>query len=119
MTNAQLVKAIAGQAERKICESGAVAGTKKHSYAKKLLDRYQRMYGDRGLRTEVSVMNRKKVPYGTPGSVRLDVLEGPVNNPTAAYDYKFGAGGLTPSRIGRVQSVTGYGTGFPVNGVRP
>ena len=62
-------------------------GTLDHAYAKRLLDRYQRMFGDRGLVTERSFIGGLEVPYGSKGSVRLDVLD---VNTGAVWDYKFG-----------------------------
>jgi hypothetical protein len=65
---------------------GRLAGIDKHAYAARLLNRYQSMFGYRGLETEVSYLNGLRVPYGTAGSVRLDVLEAASRS---AYDYKF------------------------------
>jgi len=90
----------------------------KHGYAERLLKRYQRMFGDRGLRTEVSVISGQEFQYGTAGSVRLDVLEGSIRNPTAIYDYKFGMSGLMPGRINQLRSVGGYPS-VPIIPVRP
>ncbi|WP_433958703.1 RHS repeat-associated core domain-containing protein [Cytobacillus horneckiae] len=73
-TNEQLVQEIATRAEKKIGGAGSVAGTKKHTYAKDLLDRYQSIYGDRGLKTETSWLNNQQVPYGTKGSARLFLI---------------------------------------------
>jgi RHS repeat-associated protein len=117
-TNAQLVQDIAVRAERKIGGTGAVPGTKKHGYAKKLLNRYQDIYGDRGLRAEVSVIDRRVVDYGTSGSVRIDVLEGGILNPSNVYDYKFGRTGLTNSRVNQIRSVGNY-PNVPIIEVRP
>ena len=86
LSNEELVQKAATLAERKIGGTGKVAGTQKHAYAKKLIDRYQNIYGDRGLKTETSWINRRSVPYGTRGSTRIDVLD-TVNK--CAYDYKF------------------------------
>jgi hypothetical protein len=76
------------------------------------------MFGQRGLQTEVSVINGAKVPYGRAGSVRLDVLEGSIRNPTAIYDYKFGTAGMTPARINQIRNVGGY-PNVPIVTVRP
>jgi hypothetical protein len=118
-TNAELVQDIATRAEAKIGGTGRFAGTDKHVYAKKLLDRYQDIFGQRGLQTELSVIGGREVPYGTAGSVRLDVLEGNVANPNAIYDYKFGASGLSNGRINQIQTVTGYGPSVPIIPVHP
>jgi RHS repeat-associated protein len=63
--------------------------------------------------TEVSYLNGEVVPYGTPGSVRLDVVEGPLTSPTALYDLKTGGATLTPGRIDQILSHV------PVNGNVP
>jgi hypothetical protein len=85
-TNQELLQAIATRAELHVGRPGAVAGTLKHTYAETLLNRYQNIYGYRGLDTEVSYVGGSRVPHSTPGSARLDV-EDTVNN--LAYDYKF------------------------------
>ena len=86
LSNEDLVQKAATLAERKVGGTGRVPGTQKHSYAKNLIDRYQSVYGDRGLRTETSWKNHRQVSYGTKGSARIDVLD-TANN--CAYDYKF------------------------------
>ena len=83
--------------------SGALQGIKKHAYAKRLLDRYQSIYGDRGLKTEVSYKGRKQVTYGTSGSARIDVLD---TNANASFDYKFVGNppGLNSRQASRIQT---------------
>ena len=49
-------------------------------------------------------MNGQPVLRGTPGSVRLDVVEGGVLCPTCVYDLKTGSAVLTPNRIQQIQS---------------
>ena len=87
-----------------------------------MLNRYQSIYGDRGLSTEVRYVQQQVWQPGTGmptrGSVILDVVDGPVGNPTAIYDYKFGAAGLTPGRIGEIRTVTGF-QNTPIIQVRP
>jgi RHS repeat-associated protein len=127
-TNAQLVDDVgtrAGEWAQRSRQQTTLAnvsprtvGIKQHTYAKKVLDRYQRMFGDRGLQTEVSVIGGREVSYGSAGSVRLDVIEGSVRNPTAIYDYKFGAAGLTQKQINKIQNVGGYHN-VPIIEVRP
>ncbi|MCT2278010.1 DNRLRE domain-containing protein [Micromonospora chalcea] len=98
-SDADLIQAIATRAERKIGGSGAVAGTAKHAYADKLLQRYQGIYGNRGLVTEQSYLGGLPVPRGTAGSARPDVFD-PASG--IIYDYKFV---LRPGRgIGRAQA---------------
>jgi hypothetical protein len=55
--------------------------------------------GVTGVSTEISYKGGRVVRYGTAGSVRADVVEGDVNNPTAIYDLKTGNTGLTPAEV--------------------
>ena len=72
--------------------------------------------------SEQSYLNGLPVDYGTPGSIRIDVGEGTIENPTAAYDLKTGSATLTPARIQQIQShlpqLPGGGSP-PVYEVRP
>jgi len=77
---------------------GPVHGTRVHTAFKEEVKALGR--GD--LKTEVSYLNGRVVDYGTPGSVRLDVVEGPVTAPTAVYDLKTGSATLTPERIAEI-----------------
>lgn len=118
-TNAELVQEVGNRAMRQSFEGSArVQGTLRHSYADRLLTRYQRMYGDRGLSTEVRYMGG--VPgQGGRGSIRLDVVDGPLRNPNAIYDFKFGAAGLTPSRINQIRRVGSFADDVPILPIRP
>jgi hypothetical protein len=63
-----------------------------------------------------------QLPGGTPGSVRVDVVEGPVNNPTAVYDLKTGNARLSPARVSQIQShlpQNASGTKIPVKEIKP
>ena len=87
LSDADFLREVARRAERKIGGTGAVAGTHKHIYSEKLLNRYQRMTGQRGnLVTEQSYLGGTQVSRGTPGSARPDVYD-PASG--AVYDYKF------------------------------
>lgn len=85
-SNASLIQEVATRAEKKVGQIGATAGLKKHAYAKKLLDRYQRRYGRRGLETEVNYKGHRPAGYGEKGSTRLDVYDITTGE---VYDYKF------------------------------
>jgi hypothetical protein len=76
--------------------------------------------GDAELSTEVSYLNGTVVPYATPGSVRLDVVEGDLLAPTAIYDLKTGSATLTAARIAQIRSnlPPGYQS-IPVLEIRP
>jgi hypothetical protein len=102
--------------------NGSVAGTLKHGYADRLLTRYQQIFGDRGLSTEVRYINGAPWQQGIDplkGSIRLDVVEGPLNNPTRVWDYKFGGAQLTPARVNQIRTGAGLGPNVPVDAVRP
>jgi RHS repeat-associated protein len=74
--------------------------------------------GNTNLSTEVSSLNGRVVPRGTPGSVRLDVVEGPLTGPTAVYDLKTGSATLTPARIQQIQRHIPGGGNVPVIEIR-
>ena len=64
------------------------------------MERYQRIYGGRGLVTEASWCGGFNRPYGTRGSVRLDVFD---QTTGIVYDYKFTLEPhLSRSRIQRI-----------------
>ncbi|MEO5894048.1 MAG: RHS repeat-associated core domain-containing protein [Ferruginibacter sp.] len=81
LSNQQLVQKSATLAERAIGGTGRFAGTAKHQYANKLLNRYQSIYGDRGLRPNFSFNN------GVGNRGFLDVLD---QTNGIIYDFKFG-----------------------------
>ena len=94
--------------------SGGAYGTRVHSAFEAEVNGL-----GRGLQTEVSYLNGQVVPRGTPGSVRLDVVNGPLNAPTSIFDLKTGSATLTPGRIQQIQSHVPGGSGVPVFEVRP
>ncbi len=130
-TNAQLVDDIstrAGQWAQRTRQQTTLAnaspqtiGVKQHDYARRVLDRYQRIYGDRGLSTEVRYLDGLPWQPGDPlkGSIRLDVVEGPLRSPTAVFDYKFGNAGLTTGRVNQIRAGAGLQSNVPVIEVRP
>ena len=125
-TNAQLIQDVATRADQwgtrqGLASTGSVPGTLKHGYADRLLTRYQQMYGDRGLSTEVRYLNGRVWQPGMPtkGSILLDVVEGPVTAPTQVFDYKFGGATLKPPRIVQIRAGAGLGPGVPVIEVKP
>jgi hypothetical protein len=70
--------------------------------------------------SEVSYLNGEVVPYGTPGSVRLDAVVGDPLAPTAIYDLKTGSAVLTPSRIAQIRANLPAGFAeIPVLELRP
>lgn len=81
LTNEALVNKAADKANIAIDEMGHVGGTKKHGYAEDLIDRYQSIYGDRGLPTEY------RFDKGIGNSGRLDVYD---IKHKVIYNFKFG-----------------------------
>ena len=124
-TNGDLVQSIATRADdwgvRQGLGNGPVAGTLKHGYSETLLNRYQRMFGDRGLTAEARYVNGNPWQSGDPlaGSLRLDVVEGPLTNPTQVWDYKFGQATLSQSRITQIQTGIPNGANVPILMVKP
>jgi hypothetical protein len=123
-TNADLVQSIATRADdwgiSKGLGNGPVAGTLKHGYAEKLLTRYQDIFGSRGLTPEARYVSGAPWNPGDPlaGSIRLDVVEGPLGAPTQAWDYKFGKATLSQTRILQIRTGTSSPT-LPVTEVKP
>ena len=81
LTNAELVQSVATRAENAIGGTGRFAGTAKHTYATNLLERYQSIYGSRGLEVNKFFNN------GVGNRGFLDVLD---NANGIIYDFKFG-----------------------------
>ncbi len=80
--------------------SAHVAGTLKHTTFARLV----RGLGRPDLTTEVIYRNGRVFNRNVRGSVRLDVVEGPLNAPTAIYDLKTGAVGLSAARIQQIRN---------------
>jgi len=102
-SNADLIQEIATRSENAIDGTGRFAGTEKHSYAKTLLDKYQGIYGNRGLQTETTWLNNAPATYGTKGAPRIDVWDSNLN---WAYDYKFTIRppALTPAQTQKIMT---------------
>jgi RHS repeat-associated protein len=70
--------------------------------------------------TEISYYKGMVVYRGYPGSVRLDVVEGDLKNPTAIYDLKTGGAKLTAARIAKIRShLPNKGEGVPIVMIKP
>jgi hypothetical protein len=94
--------------------SGPVYGTQVHTAFQAEVE----ALGQSGLRTEISYLNGAEVPYGTPGSVRIDVGQYGANGQIqAVFDLKTGGASLTPARIQQIQQAVG--SGVPVTIIRP
>jgi RHS repeat-associated protein len=89
MTDLQLLTRAAQKAENAIGGTGRFAGTAKHTYANNLLNRYQSIYGNRGLQFN-------QYFNGSAGKGFLDV----VNHQTMTiFDYKFGSAVMSSSQF--------------------
>ena len=94
---------------------GPVNGTRAHSAFRAEVE----ALGRTDLATEVSYLNGRVVPYGTRGSVRLDVVQGPLDAPTAVFDFKTGSASLSPGRIQQIQQhLPSSAQGIPVSEIR-
>jgi len=115
-TTTSLLTGLANDAVQNVGSgSGAAYGTAVHSAFADLVD----ATGNSNLSTEVSYKGGQVVPYGTSGSIRADVVEGPVNAPTQIYDLKTGSAALTPSRVTQIQSNIPGGSNVPVTQIKP
>ena len=57
---------------------------------------------------------------GTPGSVCLDVVEGPLDNPTSIYDLKTGSAKFdTRAGFSKFNLTSSGGSTVPITEVRP
>jgi len=112
LTNRQLVQRAATKAENAIGGTGRFAGTAKHDYATRLLERYQSIYGYRGLEFKVRFDN------GPGNRGVLDVLD---NTNGIIYDWKFGYPGMTPGQLNMTQQMLKYqrNFGLPTQIIKP
>jgi hypothetical protein len=121
-TNGELIQDVATLAERKIGGKGALAGTRKHQYAENLLDRYQKIHGDRGIELEKRWLNGKRWEPGDPlqGTSVLDTRDAASNT---VYDYKFVQNpgkGLRPAQIRSIETNAQSGATIQeINPVKP
>jgi RHS repeat-associated protein len=118
-STAEQLQAAANRAAQNVGSgSGAVHGTKVHTAFEAEVQGLRNSQ----LSTEQSYLNGEPVTRGTPGSVRVDVVEGPVDNPTAVYDLKTGNATLSPARVQQIQShlpQAANGTKIPVREIKP
>lgn len=112
VTNRTLVQRAATAAESNVGGKGAVAGTKKHEYATKMLKRYQKMYEDRQLLF-------KDYRYDNNGKKYiLDVLD---QKNKVIYDWKFGYPNKTPLQLNSTPQMQNYRRlwGYPSEVIKP
>ncbi|WP_353567234.1 RHS repeat-associated core domain-containing protein [Haloferula sargassicola] len=95
LTNPELIQKAGQKAFDKIPGKGGAVGTARHEYATKLLERYQGIYGDKGLRFKEtrSLFGQKSI---------LDARD--INSKTI-YDWKFGnSARMSPAQRAKYQS---------------
>jgi hypothetical protein len=97
--------------------TGPLQGTWKHNYAKRVLDRYQSMTGQKiHLLTEETYLNGAVEKYGKLGSSRPDVFD-PLTG--TIYDYKFvknTGNGLSSAQMNKnLRNVPGLTSQFEIN----
>ena len=112
ITNCTLVQRAATVAESNVGGKGAVAGTKKHEYATKMLRKYQKIHEKRQLyfkEYKVDVNNKKHI---------LDVLD---KKNKIIYDWKFGYPNRTPSQLNLTPQMENYRKlwGYPSEVIKP
>jgi hypothetical protein len=74
-------------------------GTAVHSYVNQQIKNMK----DPNFRSEVSYLKMKEEKvYGTPGSIRVDVLEQRSDRTVCVYDIKTGKSGLSTARLGEI-----------------
>ena len=122
MTDKEFVQNIANRADKINPAKGPRAGTEKHTYAKKLGKRYQKMTGDRK-DVKFEELYKGNEPYrtkdGVKGSTRPDVY----NQKTGeVFDYKFGDAKLGPRQTQKLQDqmpVNADGSKVTVTEIKP
>jgi hypothetical protein len=78
------------------CPSAQVFGTQVHTLLEMQVDAAG---PDIAVHAEVTYLDGDfETKKGTKGSVRLDVVLGPLNGPVAVFDYKSGKAGLSAAR---------------------
>ena len=113
ITDLELVKRAASFADDYVpfTKNSGVTGTLKHSAANKLLQRYQNIYGDRGLEFNKYFNNNSKYGLGNKGF--LDVIN---FNKKVIYDYKFGGADWRP---GQYEKYIRNFEGFKIYKIKP
>lgn len=91
LKNSTMAQRLADIAESAVGGKGHVAGTKKHTYAKRLLKRYERRYG----KTQF-LPDHKKLDIETNKNCILDLFD---DKHKIIYDWKFGYPNMTPEQL--------------------
>jgi hypothetical protein len=102
---------LVGAAKQAIKQVGAGKGP---VYGTKVHTAFEKIVKGLGLKTEQSYLNGVPVKRGTPGSIRVDALEGSIEKPTVVYDLKTGSAELTQARIQKIQQHLPGGSNVPI-----
>jgi len=95
LTNPELIRKAGQKAFDRIQGKGGVVGIQRHKYATKLLERYQAIYGDRGLR-----FAERRSLFG-----QKSILDARDINSKTIYDWKFGdSARMSPAQRAKYQS---------------
>ncbi len=97
-------EALVGALERTAVKAGEGVGPEFGTRAHAILKKEITALGRNDLHGEVSYLNGEVVRYGTPGSVRLDTVEGLKEAPTAVGDLKTGGSQLTAARVAEIRA---------------
>lgn len=107
--NGDLIQGIANRVWKKYGSGAAkitgAEGSHLHTRSKKLLERYQKIYGDRGLEAEISFLKGGSTRYGEKYSSRFDVYDG---TNQVVYDYKFGESGFSKRWLQKARRNLGH-----------
>ncbi len=118
--SASTIEDLSGAARRAVESVGSGRGPAYGTRAHSAFESEVKALGRDNLTVEQSYLKGEPVRRGTPGSVRADVVEGPIQSPTAIYDLKTGSATLTPSRIQQLQQhILGGPSNVPILEIRP
>lgn len=102
-SNRELIQQAADRAEQSIGGTGRFSGTKKHKYAERFLDKYQKRYGERMIKSD-------EYFYKQQIKGRLDVRD--VKN-KMIYDFKFGYPNKSPEQFYYTPQMIKYRQAWP------
>jgi hypothetical protein len=82
--------------------TGHVFGSRVHKIVRDVIHGPNDDPLDENFRAEVSILKTKEEAYGTPGSIRVDVIENVGNGTVCVYDVKTGSSILKPERMAEI-----------------
>ena len=118
VTTEDVLQALATKVDVQVEGRGPASGTYRHSLFEKEV---KAIYGEDGLiKTEKSFLNGKPVDRGTPGSVRVDVVEYNLDGSVkAVYDLKTGSATLNEARKEQIRKALDIPESVPIMAVKP